>query len=412
MYNGECLRDCPDTTNKDIENYLCKEKATENDCTLNEREILVDNIYNYEIINSLVKSYKNEYSYTNKHTIKYRNLGYNLFIYKDLDCIDLLDLKLVNIEIDSCINKVKEELIIEENLIIVYFEIIKDKISGYILYNPINSKRIDFESMCINEDIKTKDGFKYIELMSEKIPKECPPGLYPLVYLDREISYDNCKDKNFIYNKIYFDPIEEKFFQCYDSCKLCDKKGDENNHNCLQCEDGYIKHPLSRGKNFNCVEKCIYYYYLIPNGEYFCTNTQKCPDEYDKLIIEKNQCVDNCKNDDIYKYLYNNKCLISCPINASYEIIPYQICSEDCLPEELFLKQCKLSNKEVEIQDKLVDMIDNSLNKGLFDGNIIANVIENNEYLIYKEDEIILQIISSSDNNSITNISSINLVYF
>ena len=109
VYNGECLSDCPDNTTKDIENYLCKEKATENDCTLNVREILVDNMYDYDIINSLVKSYRNEYSYTNKHTIKYRNSGYNLFIYKDLDCIDLLDLGLVSIDIDSCINKVKEE---------------------------------------------------------------------------------------------------------------------------------------------------------------------------------------------------------------------------------------------------------------------------------------------------------------
>ena len=32
-----------------------------------------------------------------------------------------------------------------------------------------------------------------------------------------------------------------------------------------------------------------------------------CPNEY-KLIINKNKCIKNCNDDDIYKYEYNNTC--------------------------------------------------------------------------------------------------------
>ena len=36
-------------------------------------------------------------------------------------------------------------------------------------------------------------------------------------------------------------------------------------------------------------------------------------ERYKKLIEEQNKCISNCDNDNIYKYEYDNKCLIACP---------------------------------------------------------------------------------------------------
>ena len=404
LYNGNCFRDCPENTIQ--ENYLCKEQNADIKCILNEKEIKEDNIYNNDLINSIVKSYRNEYSYTNKHISKYINSEYNIFIYKDSDCIDNLSLGIVKIEPNSCINKVKENYNIEENLIIVYFERKRIKTTGYMLYNPITGIKIEFENICTNEDIKTIDDFKYIEI---KVG-ECPSDLYPIVYLNQPISYDNCKNKSLIYNKIYFDPIEQVFFPCYKNCKICEKKEDNNNHNCLSCEDGYIRHPLSIGINFNCVKKCMYNYYLTLDGEYLCTDTPECPDEYDKLIKEKNQCIDDCKKDDNYKFLYENKCLIGCPMNAPYEIKTFKICTKDCLTEDFFLNKCKINNKEDIIKDELINKTISDITKGLLNKSINLFIIEKNQDLVYQDDGFTFQIISNlNHNNSINNISSLDL---
>ena len=42
--------------------------------------------------------------------------------------------------------------------------------------------------------------------------------------------------------------------------------------------------------------------------EYTCSLNENCPEYFNKLIPEKSKCIDNCKNDNIYKYEYNNLC--------------------------------------------------------------------------------------------------------
>ena len=44
-----------------------------------------------------------------------------------------------------------------------------------------------------------------------------------------------------------------------------------------------------------------------------CTLERKCPEEYNKLIPNKSKCIDKCKNDNTYKYEFNNTCYLSCP---------------------------------------------------------------------------------------------------
>ena len=61
----------------------------------------------------------------------------------------------------------------------------------------------------------------------------------------------------------------------------------------------------------NCYKVCQFYHYFDEQGNFHCTD--KCPQKYNKLILEEKMCVNDCKNSDIYKYNYNNTCLKKCP---------------------------------------------------------------------------------------------------
>ena len=60
----------------------------------------------------------------------------------------------------------------------------------------------------------------------------------------------------------------------------------------------------------NWYQKCNDYYYFNNEKQYFCVDT--FPEEYNKLIIEKNKCINKCQEDKEYIYEYSNiinKCL-------------------------------------------------------------------------------------------------------
>ena len=95
---------------------------------------------------------------------------------------------------------------------------------------------------------------------------------------------------------------------CYSSCKTCEQRGNQTSHNCIKCKDNNkYKHKFNFSDYFNCYDFCSDYYYIdgITN-ETFCTKS--CPENYSKLIINKTQCVNDCSEDPIFKYEYNNIC--------------------------------------------------------------------------------------------------------
>ena len=51
----------------------------------------------------------------------------------------------------------------------------------------------------------------------------------------------------------------------------------------------------------NCYIECPYFYYF-DSGVYKCTDGNSCPSNYNKLISEKNKCIDSCESDDTYQY--------------------------------------------------------------------------------------------------------------
>ena len=104
-------------------------------------------------------------------------------------------------------------------------------------------------------------------------------------------------------------------------CKKCDNEGNESFHNCLECNENY-RIELKILNNINCYNICLNYNYTdIILNKTFCTYELKCPENYSKLIINKNECIDNCYKDPEYKFEYKGICYDKCPkntINNSY----------------------------------------------------------------------------------------------
>ena len=109
--------------------------------------------------------------------------------------------------------------------------------------------------------------------------------------------------------------FDNYYYPCYSSCKKCSDLGDEGNHKCDECKEGYIVIP-EINKEKNCYKKCDFYYYIDSSNEYKCTKANECPPEYDKLIREKNKCIDECSKDTNFQYEYNNECYNVCPTDT------------------------------------------------------------------------------------------------
>ena len=164
-------------------------------------------------------------------------------------------------------------------------------------------------------------------------------GFYPLILSGEEQEYYECLNSTEKYERIYFNKEEEAFKSCYESCKLCDREGNSEIHNCLSCEVDLIERPNSTSVHKNCVTNCTYSYY-ISFGQYRCTEIPHCPIEANKYIKEKNQCIEDCKKDEKYKYLYNGICLENCPNNTN----PLNF-----LCKEKDFDKCSLSEKEIQL---------------------------------------------------------------
>ena len=173
-------------------------------------------------------------------------------------------------------------------------------------------------------------------------------GYYPIIN-------NNSNDNSFIdcYNNPNGFFLDNNIYKpCYSTCKKCNGNGDKKNHYCIECIDNLFFNTYE--KDNNCYEKCNNYYYFDSDGKYHCTNNYNCPEEQNKLIINKNKCIDNCTKDDIYQYEYNNSCYENCPKRTSNNNyiceglnceICYNLNETDCLssiPQGYFINNTEL----------------------------------------------------------------------
>ena len=155
-----------------------------------------------------------------------------------------------------------------------------------------------------------KKYLKYIILNNSCLT--CKKGYGPL---DNETSdkYMKCYP---IQEGYYLDEESKTIKQCYSSCKICDKGGSYDKHNCNKCKDNYPYNMKLKNLNLlNCYENCPsnYSYYIddIENIKYCII---KCDEIYDKYIENEKRCVKKCEGE--YKYEFKKKCYKECPDNS------------------------------------------------------------------------------------------------
>ena len=128
-------------------------------------------------------------------------------------------------------------------------------------------------------------------------------------------TYITTDNPNICYNATpegyYLDINESIYKKCFHSCKYCNGPGDEIDNKCLECLENFsfLNDSLY---NMSCFKQCDNYYYFDDNC-FQCTGDENCPEGYNKLILDKKKCVNECSKDDIYKYEFNNICVKNCP---------------------------------------------------------------------------------------------------
>ena len=236
-----------------------------------------------------------------------------------------------------------------------------------------------------------------------------------------DISYEN------LYINCYKDPkgyyLEDNIYKpCYPSCKYCSGLGDKYNHKCIECNiDFIIKN------NQNCYENCPFYHYYDSFNLYQCTEEYKCPIGHNKLIIEKNKCIEDCTKDDIYKIEFNNTCYKSCPKGTKIssnnnnlckiecpEDKPYENenneCVQECNADNFFIGNCQINNNNQKTIDNMIKTIKEQLNSTLDD--LIKNITDGDKKdLLIKAKEAAYQLTTTENqnNNKYNNISTIKL---
>ena len=230
----------------------------------------------------------------------------------------------------------------------------------------------------------------------------------------------------------YLDSSDLLYKQCYYSCASCDKKGNEENHYCIECNNEY-KFQLKLGNYSNCYSECPNYYYIEKNNDnniYKCTLKLECPNKYNKLISDLGKCIDKCENENNYKYEYRNKCFSNCPNGTMknnntlknnikyfcklvcdekepFEIIKEQKCVKYCSIEELNNNLCILNFKSENHEDILIKNFEVFFTSE----NYNTSKIDQGEEEIYKEEAFTITFTSSENqkNNINNNMTNINL---
>ena len=202
------------------------------------------------------------------------------------------------------------------------------------------------------------------------------------------------------------DLAKSVYKKCYETCGKCKIEGNKLNNNCEECKKNYTFYQNLLNVS-NCYKTCNFYYYFNESNNFHCTNLFKCPEQYNKLIKNKNQCVDDCKNTDVYRYEYNNTCYQECPNGTIHNYDDY-IC---------FNYQNIETTNTIDINPNLsstIDILSTYLKREEMDREIenfrelVSNfsITENKEDIITKKDNVQFQMTTSENqkNNSNKNV--------
>ena len=243
---------------------------------------------------------------------------------------------------------------------------------------PENKKKYEEQKLCLDECYSEQ--FEYNNICYS----DCPENTHR-IFIER----NRCIER--VPENYYLDINDNIYKRCYETCKNCNQYGDANNNNCNECMSNF--RFINDGPHYsskNCYKKCTYNYYFDEKEQFMCTESSECPQGYDKLIMEKNKCIDLCIIDNKYQYEYNKICLEKCPSSTKIFIDEnkclekceqmqfeyYNKCYKDCnlvddgqkINCEFFTKFAP--NSSFSYHDELIKTLQKSLKNGLNTRNI------------------------------------------
>ena len=196
------------------------------------------------------------------------------------------------------------------------------------------------------------------------------------------IKPDDPKFINYYYNETL-----KVYRPCYKTCKRCLEAGDAGAHHCLECTNGYMLRPYNNPYN-NCVVYSEYYYYISSYNQFKSLDVYQCPEEAKYYIQEKKSCLDDCKKDKDYKYLYNGNCIKECPAGTHNE-------NYVCILDE---DKCILGQNDIHLSEKdNLEVIGTLVKSYISEFNYTDKYIslkQNNDYsiVIYKDQNCISEL--------------------
>ena len=199
---------------------------------------------------------------------------------------------------------------------------------------------------------------------------------------------DCIKPSNPGVKKFYYNETLQLYRPCYKTCKSCSKGGNAEENYCLECETDYMFRPGNNPYN-NCVAFSEYYY-MSSYNQYKSLKVYQCPEEAKYYIIDKKSCIDDCKKDSEYKYLYNGHCLKECPSGTASN--SHYVCiindNNKCIlgKNEIFLSE----NDNLEIIGTLIKTYISEFDYT----KRYVTIYENNNYviMIYKDTNCIKEL--------------------
>jgi len=175
-------------------------------------------------------------------------------------------------------------------------------------------------------------------------------------YYEKEgdvLNYDNFVHcYNTLPEKYYLSLEDDMYKKCFRKCKYCTALGNIEEQLCSSCYDGFTLNGT------NCYEICDFHYYFDDNKEYKCTKDDNCPSGKTKLIVEKDECVQECVGE--FRFEFDNKCYRACPTGSYYN---YE--QTNCIasvPVGYYLNDTQTIDKcDIKCETCIKDSVDNSI---------------------------------------------------
>ena len=324
-YNNECLNDCPSGKHRIfIDRNICAETIPENYYLDNNDNIykkcydkckkcsqLGDDTNNqcdeckdgYKFITDTYANSKNCYSICNYN---YYFTGYNQYVCTNSNECPSPYNKLIS-DKKKCIDDCKNDN-----------QYIYDYNNNCKQTCPTNTKKYEDQKLCL-DDCYT-ELFEY----NNECLNDCPSGKHR-IFIDR----NRCTDE--LPEGFVLDNTDNIYKKCFETCKVCNQVGNDDNNNCEQCIDNYKFLDDSFAKPKNCYYDCDNYYMFDSSNQYMCIDS--CPPEFKNLISQRKKCIDDCQKDDDYIFTYEEQCLLLCPDNLKIDD-ETKYCLISCYPEQ------------------------------------------------------------------------------